>query len=49
MRARLRAEGQPEISILNYRRLAFRFDKLALLFAAMKSVAMIRHYVVKCF
>ncbi len=32
----------------NCRRLAFRFDKLALSFAAMISVAMIRHYVVKC-
>ena len=32
----------------NCRRLAFRFDKLALSFAAMISVAMIRLYLAKC-
>lgn len=32
----------------NCRRIAFRFDKLALSFHAMVKIAMIRHYVVKC-
>lgn len=32
----------------NCRRIAFRFEKMALSFHAMVKVAMIRHYVVKC-
>lgn len=32
----------------NCRRIAFRFEKMALSFHAMIKVAMIRHYAVKC-
>ncbi len=45
--ARVSAEGQLGISTLDCRRVAFRFYKVAMSFAAMISVAMIRHYVVK--